>query len=68
MVSLNRLFSHQPNSRTVAKNRLRQVLVNDRVNPSPVKMDRLKDFRLAEVDQIQVTMAPLTTPNRQGAL
>jgi septum formation topological specificity factor MinE len=66
MVSLNRLFNHQPNSRTVAKNRLRQVLVNDRVNPSPVKMDRLKDFRLAESDSVQVTLAP--TPNRQGAL
>jgi septum formation topological specificity factor MinE len=66
MVSLNRLFNHQPNSRTVAKNRLRQVLVNDRVSPAPVKMDRLKDFRLAEGDSVQVTLAP--TPNRQGAL
>jgi septum formation topological specificity factor MinE len=64
MVSLNRLFSHQPNSRTVAKNRLRQVVVTDRVNLSPAKMDYLKDFRLPEVDQ--AVLAP--TPKRQGAL
>ncbi len=40
---LNRLFGRKEASGNVAKNRLQFVLVHDRVNLSPGKMDQLKD-------------------------
>jgi cell division topological specificity factor len=75
MDSLNRLFSHQKTkSKNVAKNRLRQVLVHDRVNLPPGKMNRLRDdlaqviSKYVEIDQDRMNIALTDTTNRQSCL
>ncbi|RMF45802.1 MAG: cell division topological specificity factor MinE [Anaerolineae bacterium] len=40
---LDRLLGRQPNSATQARERLQLVLVHDRTNLSPAKLDELKD-------------------------
>jgi cell division topological specificity factor len=74
MRSFNRLFSHKEiKSKNVAKNRLRQILVHDRVNLPPGKMDRLRDdlaqviSKYVEIDQDRMNVA-LTDTNRQSCL
>lgn len=53
----SRLFGKNETSSSVAKNRLQLVLVHDRVNLSPGKMDDLKDeliqviSKYVEIDQ-----------------
>jgi cell division topological specificity factor len=74
MDSFNRLFSHKEiKSKNVAKNRLQQILVHDRVNLPPGKMDRLRDdlvqviSRYVEIDRDRMNVA-LTATNRQSCL
>jgi cell division topological specificity factor len=74
MHSFNRLFGHPDSkSRDIAKNRLRQVLVHDRVNLPPGKMDRLRNdlvqviSRYVEIDQERMDVS-LTDSNRQSCL
>lgn len=61
------------NSGNVAKNRLQLVLVHDRVDLSPGKMDQLKDdliqviSKYVEIDQHGIDIA-LTNNNRQSRL
>ncbi|MCB0195178.1 MAG: cell division topological specificity factor MinE [Anaerolineae bacterium] len=61
------------NSGNVAKNRLQLVLVHDRVDLSPGKMDLLKDeliqviSKYVEIDQNGIDIA-LTNSNRQSCL
>ena len=61
------------NSSNVAKNRLQLVLVHDRVDLSPGKMDQLKDdlieviSKYVEIDQHGIDIA-LTNSNRQSRL
>jgi cell division topological specificity factor len=60
-------------SRQVARNRLKVILVHDRVNLSPGKMDQLKDdlveviSRYVEIDRDGIDIA-LTASNRQSRL
>lgn len=75
MGSFNRLFSHKKiTSKNVAKNRLQQVLVHDRVNLPPEKMDRLRDdlaqviSKYVEIDQDRMNIALTGTTNRQSCL
>ncbi len=74
MHSFNRLLNRQrAKSRDVAKNRLRQVLVHDRANLSPGKMDRLRDdlvlviSKYVEIDRDGMNIALIDT-NRQSCL
>ncbi|MBN1991308.1 MAG: cell division topological specificity factor MinE [Anaerolineae bacterium] len=74
MHSFNRLFNRpDAGSSDVAKNRLQQVLVHDRVNLSPGKMDHLKHdlaqviSRYVEIDQDGVNIF-LTATKRQSCL
>lgn len=63
----------ESNSSQVAKNRLQLVLVHDRVDLSPGKMDQLKDdlieviSKYVEIDQHGIDIA-LTNSNRQSRL
>ncbi|HRV96679.1 MAG TPA: cell division topological specificity factor MinE [Anaerolineae bacterium] len=63
----------ESNSSNVAKNRLQLVLVHDRVDLSPGKMDQLKDdlieviSKYVEIDQHGIDIA-LTNSNRQSRL
>ena len=63
----------EPTSRDVAKNRLQLVLVHDRVNLSPEKMNELKDKLIAviseyvEIDHSGIEIA-LTKQGRQSRL
>lgn len=74
MSFLNRLFGRKAlGSGSVAKNRLQLVLIQDRVNLSPGKMDQLKDdlieviSRYVEIDKSGIDIA-LTDTNRQSRL
>ena len=74
MKLLYRLFGRkEPNSREVARNRLKVILVHDRVNLSPGKMEQLKDdlveviSKYVEIDQDGIDIA-LTASNRQSRL
>jgi cell division topological specificity factor len=74
MHSLNQLLNRQSSkSKNIAKNRLRQVLLHDRANLSPGKMDRLRDdlalviSKYVEIDQDRMNIA-LTDTNRQSCL
>ena len=75
MDSFNRLFSHKAiKSKNIAKNRLQQILVHDRVNLPPGKMDRLRDdlvqviSKYVEIDQDRMNIALIGTTNRQSCL
>jgi cell division topological specificity factor len=70
---INRLFSRQRSrSGAIAKNRLQLVLVQDRVNLSPARMDQLKDdliqviSKYVEIDKDGIDIA-LTNTNRLTA-
>lgn len=69
----NRFFGQKGNSGSVAKNRLQLVLVHDRVNLSPGKMDELKDeliqviSRYVEIDRDGIDIS-LTENNNQSRL
>lgn len=73
MSFFNRLFGQKGNSGSVAKNRLQLVLVHDRVNLSPGKMDELKDeliqviSRYVEIDRDGIDIT-LTENNNQSRL
>ena len=71
---LSRLFGYgESKSGSVAKNRLQLVLVHDRVNLSPGKMEQLKDelieviSKYVEIDQEGIEIA-LSNDNRQSTL
>jgi cell division topological specificity factor len=71
---LNRLLGRtSPTSREIAKDRLQLVLVQDRVNLSPEKMDALKDdliqviSKYVEIDQDGIDIS-LTRSGRQSRL
>jgi cell division topological specificity factor len=71
---LNRLFGRaEPTSREIAKDRLRLVLVQDRVNLSPEKMNELKDelirviSKYVEIDREGIEIS-LTQNARQSSL
>lgn len=70
---LNRLFGRKEASGNVAKNRLQFVLVHDRVNLSPGKMDQLKDeliqviSRYVEIDREHMDIS-LTREDDQNLL
>ena len=70
---LNRLFGRKEASGNVAKNRLQLVLVHDRVNLSPGKMDQLKDdliqviSKYVEIDRDHMDIS-LTRENNQNLL
>jgi cell division topological specificity factor len=71
---LNRLLSRgEPTSREIAKDRLRLVLVQDRVNLSAEKMNELKDdlikviSKYVEIDRDGIEIA-LTQTARQSRL
>ena len=69
----SRLFGQKENSSTVAKNRLQLVLVHDRVNLSPGKMEDLKDeliqviSRYVDIDSDGIDIA-ITQNNEQSQL
>ena len=74
MNALQRLIGRkQPTTREVAKNRLQLVLVQDRVNLPPGKMDRLKDeliqviSKYVEIDQAGIEIS-ITGNGRQHRL
>ena len=74
MSLFNRLLGRdEPNSRVVARNRLKVILVHDRVDLSPGKMEQLKNdladviSRYVEIDQDGIELA-LTDTNRQSHL
>ncbi|MCB0168182.1 MAG: cell division topological specificity factor MinE [Anaerolineae bacterium] len=74
MSFLDRLLGRtESNSSHVAKNRLQLVLVHDRVDLSPGKMEQLKDdlieviSKYVEIDQHGIDIA-LTNSNRQSCL
>ncbi len=74
MSLFNRLLGRNKlKSGTIAKNRLQLVLVQDRVNLSPARMDQLKDeliqviSKYVEIDQTGIDIA-LTNSNRQSQL
>jgi len=71
---LNRLLGrHQNKSGAVAKNRLQLVLVQDRVNLSPARMEQLRDeliqviSKYVEIDKEGIDIS-LTNTNRQSRL
>ena len=70
---LNRLFGRKEASGNVAKNRLQLVLVHDRVNLSPGKMDQLKDeliqviSKYVEIDREHIDIT-LTREDNQNLL
>jgi cell division topological specificity factor len=71
---LNRLFGRlEPTSREIAKDRLRLVLVQDRVNLSAEKMNELKDdlikviSKYVEIDREGIEIS-LTQNARQSSL
>ncbi len=71
---LNRLFGRvEPTSREIARDRLRLVLVQDRVNLSPEKMNELKDelirviSKYVEIDREGIEIS-LTQNARQSSL
>ncbi len=71
---LNRLFGRlEPTSREIAKDRLRLVLVQDRVNLSAEKMNELKDdlirviSKYVEIDREGIEIS-LTQNARQSRL
>lgn len=70
----NRLFSRQESrSGAIAKNRLQLVLVQDRVNLSPARMDQLKDdliqviSKYVEIDKDGIDIT-LTNTHRRSRL
>ena len=69
----NRLFGQKEHSREVAKNRLKIILVHDRVNLSPGKMEQLRDdlveviSKYVEIDKNGIDIT-LTDTNRQSRL
>jgi cell division topological specificity factor len=72
---INRLLGRvQPKSRDIAKNRLQLVLVQDRVDLSPAKMDQLKDdliqviSKYVVIEQEGVEMALSNSNHRQSRL
>jgi cell division topological specificity factor len=73
MSFFSRLFGQKEKSSNVAKNRLQLVLVHDRVDLSPGKMDQLKDeliqviSKYVEIDQQGIDIA-LTKNNDQSRL
>ena len=74
MSLFNRLLGRNDlKSGKVAKNRLQLVLVQDRVNLSPGRMDQLKDeliqviSKYVEIDQDGIDIS-LTSSNRQSQL
>lgn len=73
MSFFSRFFGQKGNSGSVAKNRLQLVLVHDRVNLSPGKMDELKDeliqviSRYVEIDRDGIDIS-LTENNNQSRL
>ena len=74
MSLFNRLLGrNELNSGAVAKNRLQLVLVQDRVNLSPARMDQLKDeliqviSKYVEIDRNGIDIA-LTNSNRKSQL
>jgi len=70
---LNRFFGRKEASGNVAKNRLQLVLVHDRVNLSPGKMDQLKDeliqviSKYVEIDREHIDIT-LTREDNQNLL
>ena len=74
MSLINRLLGQRKQkSGTVAKNRLQLVLVQDRVNLSPARIDLLKDelidviSKYVEIDTAGIDIS-LTNANRQSQL
>ena len=74
MSLFNRLLGRSnAKSGAIAKNRLQLVLVQDRVNLSPARMDQLKDdliqviSKYVEIDRDGIDIA-LTNTNRQSQL
>ena len=74
MSLFNRLLGrNEPNSRAMARNRLKVILVHDRVDLSPGKMEQLKHdlaiviSKYVEIDQDGIELA-LTDTNRQSHL
>ena len=74
MSLFNRLLGRdEPKSRILARNRLKVILVHDRVDLSPGKMEQLKNdladviSRYVEIDQDGIELA-LTDTNRQSHL
>ena len=69
----SRLFGQKEKSSAVAKNRLQLVLVHDRVNLSPGKMDELKDeliqviSKYVDIDRNGMDIA-ITQNNEQSQL
>jgi cell division topological specificity factor len=71
---LSRLLGRgEPTSRDIAKDRLQLVLVQDRVNLSPAKMNEMKDelikviSKYVEIDQAGINIS-LTKTGRQSRL
>ena len=70
---LSRLFGRKPASSNIAKNRLQLVLVHDRVNLSPGRMDELKDeliqviSKYVEIDQTGIDIS-LSRDEKQSRL
>ncbi len=74
MNSINKIFHrNRTNSKEVAKNRLQLVLVHDRINLSPGKMEKLKEeiaqvlSRYVEIDHERIDIA-VTDSHRQRQL
>lgn len=74
MTFFNKLFGRgEPKSRDLAKNRLQVILVHDRVDLSPGKMEQLKNelagviSKYVEIDPDGIDIA-LTNTNRQSKL
>lgn len=69
----SRLFGRKENSSAVAKNRLQLVLVHDRVDLTPGKLEQMKDeliqviSKYVEIDQQGIDIA-LTKNNNQSRL
>jgi cell division topological specificity factor len=74
MISLKQLFSHETlTSKDIAKDRLQLVLVHDRIDLTPGKMDQLREeladliSRYVAIDHDQVEIA-VTNTQRQHCL
>ncbi len=73
MSVFTRLFGRKETSSTVAKNRLQLVLVHDRVDLTPGKMEQMKDeliqviSKYVEIDRQGIDIA-LTKNNNQSRL
>jgi len=74
MSLFNRLLGrNEPNSSVMARNRLKVILVHDRVDLSPGKLEQLKNdlalviSKYVEIDQDGIELA-LTDTNRQSHL